>query len=337
MKKRVFICFSLALSLVLVCLPRFNRRDIGFIDHLTSEGQKSHLHLADAGEYIKYVNYFRKNQIKGNLTPHATYRPFVPFIASFLPFGPMTSINIVNICFLLIALLFLNLTLYSFQFNLIHRVIGSILFIFSFPLFFYGAIGYIDPVVIGFLSIGVYFLSQKKWLICSILFMLGALVKESVVILVPVAFVSLFYCSYSWKKKVWLSIILSLSFLIPYQLIRIVNPISEAHFWWPTYAFFLLNVTRLKNWAGFLLGYGLPGFLSLGIIPFFQSLWPEKKDQLAPLIAGFLLAVCLYLYSLVAAYADARFIWTSYPFSIPLAVFVLDKKFPQLRAINLEK
>jgi len=323
-KKHLFMYFLLSLCLIIVCMPRFNRKDIGFIKHFTSGGKSSSELLEDAGHYIHYVEYFRGINISKPIITPVNYRPFVPFIAAFLPFDPMTAINIINIFSLLLTLFFLNLLLYYLQFSFSLRIIGSLLFIFSFPTFYYGAIGYIDPVLIFFLMLGTYYILSEKWNYLIILLIIGAFVKETMVILIPVAFISLIYRDYSWKKKIILFVILSLSFFITYQLIRFFIPAPDSFFWWPSKDFFFGNIGRLKNWAGLILGFGFPGFISLKAFSLFKKNIPEIKTWLAPLLTGLLTAMALHFYAVSSALVDGRFIWTSYPFSIPLAVFVID-------------
>ena len=324
-KKSLGVYLILALCLIFVCVPRFNRKDLGFIKNFTSGGKCSSHYLEDAGHYIRYVEFFRGIPIARPIPAPITYRLFVPFVASLLPFDPMTAINILNIFSLLAGLFFLNLLLRYLQFSFSRQVIGSLLFIFSFPPFYYGAIGYIDPVVICFLTLGVYLIVTEKWLPLLLLFILSAFVKETLIILLPVTFTALLYHTYPWKKKISLFLGLSLSFLVTYQIIRLYNPAANSFFWWPSTKFLFGNMHRFKNWGGgFILGFGLPGFISLGAFSQFTKSSPNKKIWLAPLLTGLVMALALYIYALCSAYVDARFIWTSYPFSIPLALFVLD-------------
>jgi len=309
-KKHLGVYFLLALCLIIVCLPRFNRRNVKGI--------------GDAGNYIRYIEHFKGKNISGTIAAPFIFRPFVPFVAAFLPFDSMTAINILNIFSLLLTLFSLNLLLSYLRYSFSLRVMGSLLFIFSFPTFYYGTIGYIDPVVIFFLAIGTYFLLTEKWNYLIALFAISGLTKETLVILIPVAFISLMFHSYSWKKKIGLFLSLSLAFFVTYKIIRFYTPSAGSYFWWPSKEYFFGNIGRPKNWGGLILGFGLPGFISLRAFSLFKKSIPEVKIWLAPLLTGVLMAVVLHFYAVGSAYVDGRFIWTSYPFSIPLAVFVID-------------
>ena len=92
-KNHLGVYFLLALCLVIVCLPRFNRRNI--------EG------VGDAGVYTRYIEYFRGKTISSPILAPLNFRPFAPFIAASLPFDPMTAINIINIFMCAIMLYFM--------------------------------------------------------------------------------------------------------------------------------------------------------------------------------------------------------------------------------------
>lgn len=84
------------------------------------------------------------------------------------------------------------------------------------------------------------------------------------------------------------------------------------------------NLLRPKSTLSFLLSFGVPGILSVFIFNFRKTGWfHERLPETATLVAGIVISILLHVYSMIAAYADGRIIWLSYPFAIPLAVIVL--------------
>ena len=132
----------LTVLLVLICLPRFDRRDLGLIGGLTTDGKAATEQLYDASYYVEYLELFRGIPAKSHKSPFI-YRPLVPFLGSLLPFKPMTSINIVNLAFLFIgcALSHLTLLFVGCRRNLSFRTALRGFF----PVFYYGTIGLVDP------------------------------------------------------------------------------------------------------------------------------------------------------------------------------------------------
>ncbi|MGZ5281161.1 MAG: hypothetical protein ACXWEY_02680 [Bacteroidia bacterium] len=98
--KPAYNLLILSILLVLICLPRFNRNPLVIKRDLN-----------DAAHYIAYVEYFRGEEPSAPLLPAFNWRPGIPFVASFLPFEPMTAINIINVICLLMSLLLLDKTL----------------------------------------------------------------------------------------------------------------------------------------------------------------------------------------------------------------------------------
>jgi len=86
------------LSLIIVTLPRFNWGELGPLKSLV--GVKPF----DVEQYILYTDYFRGEKNSTVLESPFAYRPLVPFLASFLPYKAFTSINLVNLIFLILTL-----------------------------------------------------------------------------------------------------------------------------------------------------------------------------------------------------------------------------------------
>src|ERR1043165_2742534 len=83
----------IALCFLIVTLPRFNGNQV-FIKNVPY----------DAKYFKAYVEYFRGEAPTQPIRPASNWRLLIPFIASFLPFEPLTSLNIINLVCLALSL-----------------------------------------------------------------------------------------------------------------------------------------------------------------------------------------------------------------------------------------
>ncbi|AFH49778.1 Hypothetical protein IALB_2073 [Ignavibacterium album JCM 16511] len=309
---KIYKILSLLLLLYLVALPRFNWRPLpaplnNFV------GTKPF----DVEQYEKYVEYFRGNlQIASELEGPFSYRPLVPYLASFLHFDALTSINLINLLLLSLGLIYLIKFLSEINVSEKFITIGLIIFIVSFPVFYYTTSGYIDASLIGILAITNYYLFRSKYFSFSISFTIGILIKETIIIMLPVA--AVYYLTNEKTNKKYLKIIVPIFlYLITVIAIRSLVPQKENYIWNPSIENFLYNISRAKTYLTFILTLGIPGVLSLYLI-FSDKKKNVSKGLLFPLVTGFLFSFLLWVYSLFSAYSDGRQLWTSYAYTIPL-------------------
>jgi hypothetical protein len=307
----------LIISLLLVTLPRFNRYDLGPIKKLSGSSSS----YKDSDQYVVYVKYFRKEITINELKLPFAYRPLVPFIASLLPFSPMTSLNAINLASLLIALFMLYRLLISCGIPFKYSLGGCFAFIFSFPTFYYGTVGYTDPVLILFLILGTYFIVNEKTTQLVITILIGSLVKETIVIIIPV-----FFLFYYLRRKPWkISTVISLgSYLGIMWILRAIFIEKGKILWLPSLNILISNISRPKAWISSILTFGIPGFLF--IILSIKYGWKKfllDKALFYSLATGFFMSLTLAFYAAASAYLDGRYLWTSYPFTIPLSLLLL--------------
>ena len=316
---RSFIGLVLAAAAVIaVCGTRFNQRDL-LIGRWTGP-------VWDAYEYTAFVEYLRGEASPGQLTAPFVYRPLVPWLAAQLPAEPLTAINLINVT----AIWGSAIILYRMQ-----RVCGAgtrwsaagcAMFIFSFPTFYYGSIGLVDPVLVLCIALATYSLVRDKWPWFHVAFVVGLLTKESAVILLPVALSYLILQRrMPWRRVAIAAIWLACVFLAVTLLTRLLYPAdSPAYVWSPAWTRIVSNITRLKTWASFMLSLGLPGLLGVYAASHWKQAWfQERRQHFGPLLVGMAMSFALFAYAMVSAYADGRFIWLSYPFAIPLATSAL--------------
>ena len=199
------------------------------------------------------------------------------------------------------------------------------MYVFSFPVFYYGTIGYVDPVLICFLVIGTYMIFTYNWILLFLVFILGLLVKESIIILLPVVCVYLYLNRRLWTKEGLLIPLMAVAYFFESFIIRSMSPGQPGYLWLPTMNSFKFNITRLHGWLSFFLSFGIQGMMSLLLLRYSaHDYFAERAVIIKTLFSGLIVSFSLVLFSIISAYSDGRIIWMSYPFTIPLAVMVLD-------------
>jgi len=317
----------LVLSLALVCYPRFDRQDLGPIKNLVGKeiGKPS---LGDSPLYVRYVDYFRGKAEITEIDLPFRYRPLAPLIASVLPIeNPMTALNVVNLCCLYIALFFLFRFLKYLRFSFRYALGGCFMFSVSFQTFYYSTIGGVDPVFICFLVLGSYFIFTERWWHLTLVLLLGALAKEVIVLLIPLALVFLWKNERPYKAK--LAIFL-LAYLLPILLLRYLFRETGYYNWFPSIEMLAKNI-RPRALLSVVLTFGLPGFLSLGFAWYYKELRKLTDERLIiPLLSGIFFTILLTLYSAVTAHTDGRFVWPMVVYSIPLSLWFV-REWPGMR------
>jgi hypothetical protein len=275
----------------------------------------------DSHRYIIYVEFFRRNVPKSELSVPYAYRPLVPFVASLMPFDPLTSIDVVNIVFLLVVLVIAYNLLCVLGFPFSYSILGCFMFAVSFPTFYYGTIGYVEPALILFLFIGVYLLVMEKWTYLVLTIVIGCLAKEAIILLIPVLLAYLLLSGHPWKLKLTVSIT---AYLITTLAVRVIfGGLEGPNYWQPSFHQFLANL-RARALLSIALTFGVPGFLSWGLLFGCKKIASSvRRPILASFVVGLLASILLGFYSMWSVHTDGRYIWTSYPFSIPLALWSL--------------
>lgn len=317
-----FALMAVLICLAVTALPRFNRQDIAFLKtSFVGRGADGSVSLGDAPEYCNMVHFFRGELRRQALTTPFAYRPAVPFLASLLPVkDPMTALNIINLASLALAVFLLHGIMRACGYGFWSAIVGDLVFAVSFPVFYYGTIGLVDPMLITVLAGSLYGLYRQRWgFVCGCV-LVGALVKETTVIMLPVAFM---YLVVTRPSKGWLKLsIMTIAYLVPTILVRTVLDDLPSYGWHPSPAYLQQNL-RLRALAAMGLSFGLPG---LGLM-----LWLAGRRfrggamspvVWAPMIMGVVCGIGLTVFAFVAAYADGRFLWLSSVFAMPFCLDV---------------
>lgn len=301
----LLICFFLVVAV------RFNRNDL-----LVKRS------LGDAAFYIGNVQFLRGEHVEFYLQAPFNERLLVTLAASQLPFDPMTSINIVNVIFLLAAIWFLYKLLEHF--GLDDRLVwaGLYLFVLSFPTFYYGTIGYVDSGVLLMIFAGTYAIYKENHWLFLLAVVLGTIAKEGIVLLIPVA------VAYGFTKKdnrwYYSAAAGLLLYLVAWGLVKKYIPNGHGHtpvlFWQPITWRIVDNFTRSHAYLSSILSFGVPGVLCFYYLcKFGGAIKTAWKDEL-PLWMGTVGGYLLWFYTLFSAHTDGRFFWVAYCFPIVLSL-----------------
>jgi len=306
----------LSVALVLVTLPRFNRADLGL--SLTGGGVPATVDLSDAANYLAQVDYYRGGPPTELLISPFAERLLAPWLAARLPFAAMTALNVVNLLALAAALAFIDATLGLLGVGGRGRWLGGALFVFSFPTFYYGAIGLVDPALIAFLAAALYFLLAGRWVGLVVALLLGGLTRETIVLFLPVLVVYFACCTGRARRDaIWLLAAIGAT-LGGVLLAHLLRPAAagEGYLWLPDWGRFLRNAARPRAWVSGAITLGLPAGLALWAM---ARHWPPPRWTW-PLLAGWLTCLALFVFAMFTAYVDGRFVWPAIIFTIPIGL-----------------
>ena len=319
-RRGVRLLLLLSVALILIGLPRFDRND-WLIGSLTSEGQDASTQLADSDIYIKTIEWIRGEGNESELMAPWSYRLLVPLLAAPLPVRPITGINLVNLLFLIPTLFLLFAVQRRIGIGENLALFGCGVFIFSFPTFYYSTVGYVDPVLLFALALGLFLILEKRWLGASLVIGIGSLAKEGTIILLPLLAVALFLQRRSWKDVIpWTAIALILWGAVWFATRKLV-PVGNAFQWEATSDQLSMNLTRARSWLTLALCAASLFFpFVVAIVRRWTIRIPRLQGDYLILWTGLFFSVAYYLYSWIVAYVDGRMFWPIYIFAIPLVM-----------------
>jgi hypothetical protein len=312
---RLSVALGLLLVLLLVTAPRFDQRDVGPLASLTGTEQGGN--LGDAEHYVRYVEVLRGDVDELPPAPFR-YRPLAPLLAAPIPLGALSALDLVNVVALAAATFGLWQILRLLGLSERRSNAGCLLFIVSFPTFYYGAIGYVDPVAVAITMFGVWAILADRRVLVAIAVVIGALTRESTVILPVLGVIWLARAGQGSRRMVWPLVWIG-TFAATVIALRLGLYDSGTNVWRPSVQTALDNLSRPRMWVSAALTLGVPAVLILLRIPELRRL---DRDHLAFFGSGVALCLGVFAYAVVGAYADGRFLWPIYVFTVPLAMLL---------------
>ena len=273
----------------------------------------------DEAQYVGMVERFRGQTPGLELWAPFTYRPVAPWLAAQLPFEPLTALNVLNVLSLLGATWFVWRTLRLFEPSPAWQFAGTMAFVWSFPFCYYGTTGLVDPPALLLIAAGLYLVMTERWGGVVAVGLAGGLVKESIVLLWPVA---LAQCAISRRRDaraVAAVLLFPVGFALSSALGRALAPTRGDYTFWKGLNL-LENLSRARVYVAAALSLGLQGLFAAFAVPALRRMASEERRRYLPLAVGALGSFALFGVALVTAHADGRFLWLGHPFLTPLAV-----------------
>lgn len=315
------------LALLAVALPRFDLKDPGPIRRFTSGATSTAYGLPiDVEGYRRLSEYYRGSMPADSMLAPFCFRPLVPALASALPWSSQTSINVVNLLALLLTVVVLDRLTKLLGYGDRARFVGSLLFVISFPTFYYGTIGFVDPPTVLAVTLAALLTLQGRQLALFAVVPLAVLIKETS------AWLSFLPLAWAWARgridarSVGISVGLFSSAVATVAAVHARSDFPDPGFIWiPQVAGVLRNAVRPRTWISLFLTLGLPALLA-GAALLTGRAAALRREQRRFLVAGTVMALGLYAYSLTSAYADGRVVWVAIPFLLPLAIAWFDSR-----------
>lgn len=353
---KLFLIFSFII--ILVCFPRFNKQDLFGLSKITYVNEnKKDKNVVDFSDDMAYVDVVKKIRGETNLkyadAPYL-YRVLPTYLAAFLPFEAITSINILNLLSNIISiwiyLQIFNLLKFSYK---IKKILLS-LYVFSFPIFYYSTTGLIDPIFSVLFGANLYFLLyffiNKELSFSFVFFILAILTKESAILLLPAFVVIFLFSEFSLLKKfVFILTILLIYIFVTYFIRNIIVSDTPNYVWLPTIENLIFNLTRKRTYISFVASFGLIGILMLiGLWKFISNIIKNKvKDksifelnsysiihkQYIVLISSLIGYFTFLIFALFSAYFGGNYFIPLYFIMLPLVGFYLQNN--NLKFINI--
>ena len=236
--------------LVLICLPRFNQNNFWIVKNFV--GNQGHLgeYSVDTQNYINIIDYYKGDKTKIDViyAPYI-YRVLPTFAASLLPFDSLTSLNLLNLFSLLIALLIQILGLERLKIQKGIIIIANMLFIFNFPTFYFGTSGVVDPFLVMFFYLNIYLIIRNNRNGFFVFMYIAAFSKETAIILIP------FYIIYNGIKKDILldGLIAFFLFMIGTYLSRNIIHLDSHYMWKMEIENFIYNLLRPRSYFSYII------------------------------------------------------------------------------------
>jgi hypothetical protein len=304
-------------------MPRFNLRDPWPINRFTADAKNTPYGLPlDVAGYVRLTDYFRGDLPADSLISPYCYRPLIPLLASRIPGDSLTAINLINIASLVLTLVVLEAMLRTIGYETRARTVGLVLFTVSFPVFYYGTIGFVDPPSVLVITLGAFLALRRRYALLGLVTLVGVGIKETNGIVATLPLV------HSWAARrsggLWFTVGYAALAALTVMVIRWASGFpAPGYLWLPSVSSMRDNFSRPRAMLSLALTLGVPGFLALLSVVRGSGRARLGENAYRFLAAGMALGLFLYAYSLTSAYADGRVIWITYPFAIPLGLSVV--------------
>jgi hypothetical protein len=347
---RLWVKVALTLALLLVGGLRFARYDYAgtsFFDKdhyysFKSDGGRvlENLNIDDA-QYLSMVEDFRgvdrafykqvpypefaddPTATKGPVAPFIN-RPAIPYLSSLLPFDSPEAFATASLILLAVGLWALLDALRVQGHSAKSQFIGGALYVFSLPVLAFGAALYIDPGTVGMLMVGYWLITRRWWWAVVVFLPLSYLVKESLILLAPVAAMAWKASGRSFKRPAFVvgSVVSLAGWLVVGRVVQNLAPTPVLSYSVaPKLSVLVNNLGAPVSTIFFVVG------CAPVVVPALLQLWRMVEDggwrsllrgPASPDVVGFATVALINIYSLVGTDLTLRTGWLFWPFAISL-------------------
>ena len=325
--KTWLLLLVLSLLVAAVTLPRFNRADY-LVDAMTGDRAGHHEVYVGPVQWIRgKMGLYGAPDVPGEQLLEApfSYRLVVPTLAAVLPFQPMTAINMLNVLFVVSAVLLL----YRLQRRLAiadrDALLGCALFAVLFPTFYYSTIGWVDPVVVFAVTACLNLIYDRRHSHAALVIGFGFLAKENIVMVLPALAAGAWRTSGSWKQAVLWTMLATAIWLGLFVAVRTWVPVPlhwDSHWYIVSLEMIERNVLRSRSWLTLMLCAATVAapFVLRKLHPLAELRRRAMDPLWLPMWAGLAGAAAHYGYSWLVAHTDGRMFWPIFCFAIPIAI-----------------
>ncbi len=295
----------------------------------------------DVYSYHAYVEHFRGEFDRYPIFGPWRWRLLPSWVAAWLPIdNPADAYATVSMAFLAIGGAALVAAAARQGFGPRQQLATGALYAVSFPMLWYGTSGYVDGCVVAAICVGLYLVQSRRWWLFLAFLPIGFLVKETYLIIVPVAATYLWTRARSRRDWVPFTAASVAVVLVAWFGVRALLHTPRTLDWLPRWSAFSWNTSRPEAIGSFVLTCGVAVPLAVW---FARRLVRARDDEAGGgreafarnlhLIVGLGMGVAVALHGFAAAYADGRHAWTTYPFATILAVMAVPELLERRRAV----
>lgn len=335
---------ALALTVLLcvvVGIPRFAEfRDVA-PDDVSLTDQRDGWYLFDDSEggreitgelsfdvysYHAYVEHFRGDFDRYPIFGPWRWRLVPSWIAAWTPIeNPADAYAAVSMAFLAVGGAALVAAAARAGLDSRRQMVVGALYAVSFPLVWYGTSGYVDGSLVASLCIALCLVQSRRWWLFLAFLPVGLLVKETFVLMLPVA------VAHTWvrsrERRDWLPFTLAAIGITAVTFIGIRYALDTPRTldWLPRWRRFSWNLTRPAALGSFVLTCGVA--VPVAVYGAWRAIVARDTDEGREafarnlhLIVGLGMGLAVTFHGFTTAYSDGRHAWTTYPFATILAV-----------------
>ena len=292
---------------LIAMLPRFARQDRLFgwsFQHLTTTT------LGDAEHYIQMVQHYRGLGLPPGW-PFA-FRPLTPYLASWLPFEPVTALAIIGLAGGLLAILavFLICRELSCDWRAIATSTG--LFALSFPMFYYATVGITDAMSIGLSALAVWLCLRRLDHLAIAALVLSIVNREASLITIAFLVPAILSRGLAARNVVTaIAVIAAALAAVWITRMYLSPPLSTRGLAWALWDWpeFSDNLIRPRFYVTQIAGLGLQGLIVIAC--WLRGFKLDLDYFLDPWKWGVAAGFAMVLYGMNSGPMDGKFLWTT--------------------------